>query len=421
MKLRKRAVQILISCCLGISLILFSAFSSFLLDQPDPADANIPFLSEACGESAEAQFPKQPFNWSQWNWSSFPPAEQGDYSGRTITQIITLGGQQGVFNAQNKTLSEINALAGKDINTIRLSDLGLLSWQSIGNLAKAVPGLGNRRATEIPLINELLKDRVNALERVLSLNDLLAQRPDIAKLVPGEDLLHKYGLSGLPNIGNTALTSFQDWHKSAISQVPGLEQVPFSEMVDNSSPLATLMPVAIMDIPLGGTSGSQESDRCRTVTGSGPLNFSEPCGSGCDHVELSDPVLGNTPLPTRYAGVHGRQFILASTDGSFRNWVEGGSGAPACKFLSVPPGKEPTGRMLVPGLAKLVLTSVDEKQGAAQFSLYFGYSCTLLGVPIGHTPYFIGPIPLPLPTPYEKDTIPIGFGFDLPNPAGTAL
>ena len=147
---------------------------------------------------------------------------------------------------------------------------------------------------------------------------------------------------------------------------------------------------AYLDIPLGSAEGAIDY----TISGSDVEGWSVPCLelSDCDHIELASDM---------WPGVHGRRWVAS------QQLVEGGHHFPLDLLNG---GQEPTGRHLF-GDFKLVVRTVDEATGSAQFGIYMRFCVSFL-LYTSCSPYFIGP--LPWLSAREKDFVLIGRGGSAP-------
>jgi hypothetical protein len=93
--------------------------------------------------------------------------------------------------------------------------------------------------------------------------------------------LKSYNLRSIPNLKNTAIASFDKWQGVYISEIPGLNKVPFSQFPNPINPVGT--EVGIVDVAFA----TDEQKRDRTISGSNKEGFAVPCDKDCAHTELS--------------------------------------------------------------------------------------------------------------------------------------
>lgn len=206
--------------------------------------------------------------------------------------------------------------------------------------------------------------------------------------------LSQYNVTDLPNFENAEFAGFEHWKESFLEDIQNLPLVPVLKFVGGLT--AVLGAVGKIDIAFG----DKEANRTNTVTGSYQDGFKVPCKQdNCAHLELTNAF--DNPLQN----LKGKQWISGNSQ-----QVNGGSGF--LKFVNG--GKEPTGRHPFGDLFKVLLTTVDESTGSANFGVNFRI-CLNLWFASGCTPYFIGP--LPWFSQKEKDIIFLGLdGVEAPIP-----
>jgi hypothetical protein len=79
-----------------------------------------------------------------------------------------------------------------------------------------------------------------------SLENLLKQSPHLGKLSFESLDLKPYNLDLIPNLTATAIASFDKWQGVYISEIPGLNKVPFSQFPNPINPVGT--EVGIVDV-----------------------------------------------------------------------------------------------------------------------------------------------------------------------------
>lgn len=286
--------------------------------------------------------------------------------GQPLSTVAQLGDFQGSFDLQRFTVNDIGALTGLDINTISLSDLALLEWQTLEDLVAAIPELSNMRVAALPLARTILETTGISVAPGLTLEQALSN-PAVRTLSLGSIDLPNYRLTDLPGLRDTPLENFRNWQRAPVAGVPGLIDVPFSQ-------LPTPLPVPTMahvDIVFSNAEGGLD----RTISGSYQEGFAVPCGLGCAHIELGMPF-------------EGIQWVSGLSQ-----QVQGGHGV----LGSLNDGLEPSGRHPFGNAFKVVVLETDEATGTAETGLYFRFCIKRTFVDLGCSPYFIGPVPwLPL-------------------------
>jgi hypothetical protein len=354
-----------------------------------PAIANIapeyplPITSVASGES----FARIP-DWSKITLRSLPPIqEDGEFSasndvnnaagydlsriwktGQTPYQYLKLGDLQTSFYPQIFNLYTIGQIANLDVQQVALSALESIAWQRIDDLVAAIPGLGNYSVDQLAPIEALLKKAgTPPFNPNSSLGTLLREQPELGQLNLGElgNGLNQFAIADLPSLQNIPLQNLANWENTKIAGVPGLADVPLSQM---PSPINVTGMIGTVDVVYG----EKERDRTNTISGSHEEGFQVACKENCAHVEMA----GDSAL-------YGKQWI----SGKYQK-VKGGSGI----LGAVNSGKEPTGRHPFGDAFKVALWDVDESSGETSTALFF--RICKRGIPdLGCTPYFLGPVP----------------------------
>lgn len=358
-------------------------------------DDNIPTLSQNI-EGFTVEIP----DWDRITWSSLPPIEssgqiaipqeliyQLGYNpgrtwkiGDTADRIVKLGDVDSL-KIEKFALRQIEDLSGIKLASFNLKDFDLASWQTLESITNAIPGLDAIAVSEI----KFFKDFIAAAEGgdlfdALTIGDA-AQLPGLGNLPFGEVLdLSKYKLDSIPGLIFTPIDSLKDWGNSFISQVPGLNLVPFAKF-----PLSfgfNLTQVAIADnIFSVQEHGDPEVGKEYFVSGQtkGDKTIPVRCkpNKPCAYVEFSGKLGELDPF-------FGKRWASGETQ-----QVEGGE-----KFLKIiNGGKEPTGRLVFGEVFKVVVTKTNESLDLASTGLYLRVCIKDLFVDLGCSPYFIGPIP----------------------------
>ena len=284
--------------------------------------------------------------------------------GQRLDQVLQVGDFPHL-NLGQRTLRDFQAASGNSASPLRLSQLGLLRWQTLGDLVRALPHLRDYPIAAVPPVAAVLRAYGISVAPSQSIAEVV-QNPTLAALPLAAVDLQRYSLQSLPGLETVPLNQFRRWQQSPVAQVPGLSQ---------ALPLAQRNPtIARVDIAFGPA----EHDRWRTVSGSHQEGFQVPCPWRCPHVELGN-CLWNC-LPFQNNPLAGQQWI----SGKYQQ-VRGGIGPLAV----VNGGKEPTGRHPFGSEFKVVIWETDEASGTAERALFFRICLDGLGC----TPYFIGPVP----------------------------
>ena len=356
-------------------------------------------------------------DWMQINFANLPPISSsgeinfpGDLvqdlgydpsrvwqAGQSADTYMMLGDFADSFQLQEFALRNISDITQLDLSILSLADYELVSWQTAGSLTKAIPGLEKLPIGKVEPLAELFSGEGIPFGRNTEIGKLLERYDFLADLSLGNlgESLAKYGLQSIPGLGETPLKKFQDWQRSYINQIPGLNQVPFG-----------LFPLFFGDVGfsvLGQAdivfSAAERGDPnaagyfiSGSASGYARVPYIKPvdceAGEPCSYIELADLLGVGTSLQGKRLGSGETQT------------VEGGFGP-----LKLVRGKEPTGLLPFGPGYKVVMTGADESQGKAEFGLYLRACVQPLFAPYTCTAYSIGPIPW-LPA-REKEVIVI--------------
>ena len=296
--------------------------------------------------------------WDKWD----SPAEflkLGDFQGSLVEGL-------NLEYILNNSLTEI------DINSIKLSALGLMRSQTIDSLVRAIPKLRNLRVGQVRPILALVGEDY-AYNQIGDLVDT-----SLGNLSFGRLNLNRYSLRSIPGLLGTPLSRFKGWKNSFLEEVPGLWDLPFNYLFGNGIFTAGL--IAKADIAFG----TAEAGLDNTISGSYEEGFSVPCETECAHVELGNFALGKRWISGKYQKVKGGRGLLGLING----------------------GKEPTGRHPFGKWAKVAVWETNESEGSVDTALFFRYCQKTWFVDLGCTPFFLGPIPFL--SYHEKDNMIIG-------------
>jgi murein DD-endopeptidase MepM/ murein hydrolase activator NlpD len=333
-------------------------------------------------------------DWSQISLGSMPPiAANGSFDGSAYTKTVgydlsrswsagmtpdrylKLGDLSDALNLEVFSLDAIAQLTGLNLSQVSLDTFTLAGEQTLQQLVKIVPGLGNLTVADVPPIAKLLQSSLgNTVGSSATLASLVSD-PRLGQLQLDRIDLSAFSIDSIPNLRAVELQNFARWQNSFVSNVPGLGQVAFS---DFPTPITEVGSVVMR---IDTIYGSSEVHRDNTVSGSDRQGFSVPCDEkDCAYIELDD--LENAGRGAR-ANLEGKQWI----SGKYQE-VEGGFGV----LGAVNGGKEPTGRHPFGSAFKVVVMEPNEATDTVNTALFFRF-CRR-GIPdLGCTPYFIGPIP----------------------------
>ncbi|EHJ09869.1 hypothetical protein CWATWH0003_5373 [Crocosphaera watsonii WH 0003] len=293
--------------------------------------------------------------------------------GQTLDNIIQLGDISEGFGVDTFTLNDIKSLVNLDFDQLSLKDFGIVQFQTIGSLFKAIPNLQDQKIKTIPPLRDLIKvsqcggksQGCNLLN--YSLKEI-TKDSQLASLPLNQLSLEQYKFSDIPGLSDTDLKEFKQWQQVFLSEIPGLNQVPFSKFPNSLSINGLGLGFAQIDIAFS----QAEYQALKSISGSYQEGFNKSCTGGCSHIEL-----GGNPL------MLGQQWVSGNSQK-----VKGGYGILGLLFA----GLEPTGRHPFGKVFKVVIGDIDETTGTVQIDLYFRV-CKKGFINLGCSPYGIGPIP----------------------------
>lgn len=287
------------------------------------ASAQVPFISSNNGlvpDWSKMKFQDMIINESG---NVAYPTDRGNQTrtwqaGQSIGDFMELGDfEDANLNIEKLNLSTISKALGVDLNSLKLSDFGVMKTQTLSDLVKAIPDLGDKSVSSVPLIADFLSamgissdDTIGNVANYYQLDDV-----PIGNTID----LSQYNLTSIPGIENSSFDKFANWQDTIISEIPGLKDLTWNNFP--SVPEPDLSFVGQVDFPLGDI----EANRIRSISGSYQEGFNVPCNqNNCAHFEASG--LGKTT---------GAQWISGKSQ-----QVSGGFGI----LKSLNGGKEPTGR-----------------------------------------------------------------------------
>lgn len=382
-------IQYLTKLSLFGYLTLFCSWC--FLNEQVLAEDRIPTLTYIQGQQ-KFQVP----DWSQIAWGNLPAIQEAGKikvasdlvkkigydpsrswkAGDRLSQIVKLGDIKDAFHLEAFALEDISSLTGLAMKNLNLEDLGLMRWQNLSSLVKAIPDLGKLPVDRVAPIRDLLKGEWG--DR--SIAEVLSQNPALGSIPLNQLDLKRYNLQSIPGLTQVPIGKFANWQQSFINQVPGLNRVPFNKF---PTPLANGTGViGTVDIVWSGVErGDPNVGKERFISGTvNKKNATVPigcqAGKRCAYIELSDPTDINGSL-------QGMRWASGSTQE-----VNGGFGL----LGKVNGGREPAGRLVYGSAFKVVATKIDESKGTVNFSLYLRACARIAFYGKSCTPYFI-PIP----------------------------
>ena len=297
----------------------------------------------------------------------YNPSRSWD-TGQKPDSFTMLGDFQDSFKLGEFSLLDISQIAGSDMQGSDLSRFGVVKFQTIESLVKAIPDLEEWKIGDVKPIYDLLSENLSqSFNANQTIGNLLKKSSHLGKLNFDSLNLASYSIDSIPGLSATPIASFDKWQGAYIDEVPGLSDVPFSQFPNPANPVG--MQVGIVDVAFA----TDEQKRDRTISGSNKEGFAVPCDKDCAHIEVSgsQAVHGKAWVSGKYQLVKGGRGILGSVNG----------------------GREPTGRNLFGDAFKVAVWDVSEVDGKVSQSLFFRVCMRNNFVDLGCTPYFIGPVP----------------------------
>ncbi|BAY65570.1 hypothetical protein NIES22_56770 [Calothrix brevissima NIES-22] len=289
-------------------------------------------------------------------------------AGQKPDSFTMLGDFQDSLKLQKFSLTDIAQIVDLDLQKLNLESFGVMKFQTLDSLVKAIPDLKKNHVSEVKSVLDLLDQYLsNSFDTNQTIGNLLQQSPHLGKLSLSSLNLKSYNLNSIPGLSTTPIGSFEKWQGVYIDEIPGLANVPFSQFPNPINPVGT--EVGIVDIAFA----TNEQQRKSTISGSDKEGFAVPCAQDCSHTELSGSpaVNGKAWVSGKYQLVKGGKGILGSVNG----------------------GKEPTGRQPFGDAFKVAIWDVSEVDGMITQALFFRACMRNNFIDLGCTPYFIGPVP----------------------------
>jgi hypothetical protein len=347
---------------------------------PTPDWSNITFKNLKFGEAGSVQFPniKNPGMKETRSWEV----------GQSLAVVMELGDFEATeLKIEELSVQDIAKITDINPKQLKLDSLELTNWQTIADLADAIPNLGNMLVSDVLPINDAIV-KITGSSYSGTINSAIEAFPELKEAELGKYIkLSDYNLTDIPGIESAPLKSFYNWQNTTISKVPGLSDVPFDEFP--GVPIPDMSFVGKVDLPLREV----EADRWKSISGSYQQGFNVKCKTNCAHIEVA----GDDTLT-------GAQWM----SGKFQK-VKGGFGI----LGNLNSGEEPTGRHPFGKAFKQVIWDINEASGSMTTAMFFRI-CKRGGfIDLGCSPYFIGPVPFF--TYKEMDSIILGTPLTVPK------
>jgi hypothetical protein len=339
--------------------------------QPTTLDVKLPDWRQVALSNLPGILEDGSFNDNRWNQRAGYDLTRTWSAGDTPDRFLKLGDLSEALQPEALALSQIAQITKADLTKVSLASFKLAGEQTLEQLVKIVPNLGNLRVGDVPPIASLLQKIAPGISPSAQIADAIAGNPALSNAQLGQIDLSDFSIRSIPNLDAIALSKFHLWQNSFIKDIPGLGQVPLGMMPKSLTSVGNM--VARLDVVYG----TAEAAKANTISGSDVEGFAVPCRSNCAYAELDD--LENAGKQQR-GSFEGKQWI----SGKYQ-MVRGGHGA----LASVNGGLEPTGRHPFGSAFKVVVWEIDESSDKADTALFFRFC----GTWVGCSPYFIGPVP----------------------------
>lgn len=314
-----------------------------------------------------------------------PSREWGELA--NVADVVRLGDIEAGLGVGNFSLNEIANITHLDLQKMALSSFEIVGRQTIGDLVKAIPELGELDVSQVQPIADLLGqvDGGDWNEKIGS----IAQNEALSSLQLGKYLdLNKYSLDSIPGITTTSLQKFKAWQQSSITGVlgkSGLASVPFSSY---PTPLLNgVVQIGKVDLVWGnaehGDSTASSLYISGAVKGRSEQTTPVPCSADkpCPYIELEDSI----SIP---GSLHGKRWVVGGASGSKGMKVKEGYGP----YALLNGGWGAAGvTVFGANFGKLAISNTNESTDEVEVSIYLR-TCAQYAFYKTCSPYFIGPI-----------------------------
>ncbi len=404
MRTKRLWLRILLTCVLILSLLLgMFGFENNPAQARTVDDSTMPTLAytNKAGEQVLApDFTKLTFGMlspiEEPGWISIPKefVKQLGYDPSrewrelaNVGDVVKLGDIEDALGVGKLSLDAIADITHLDLKKVALSAFEIVGRQTIGDLVKAIPDLGELDIEQVlPIFDLVAKVSGGAWNEKIS---TIVQNQALASLPIGKYLdLSKYSLNSIPGLLTTRLQSFKAWQQSSITGVlgkSGLSSVPLSSY---PTPLLNgVVQVGKVDFVWGGSEHGDSEASSLYISGAVKSRSDQttpvPCKAEkpCPYIELEDSI----SIP---GSLHGKRWAVGSATGSKGMKVKEGYGP----YALINGGWGAAG-VTVFGVdfGKLAVTNTNESTDKVEVSLYLR-ACGQYAFYKTCSPYFIGPI-----------------------------
>ena len=215
------------TCGLSLSLFIYSAVlitsQQKSISNPPSTQTEVPTINWE-----NTRLP----DWNQITFSKMPAiAESGSFQApRNVSQKLgydpsrrwnagqkpdaftMLGDFQDSFKLQEFSLLDISQITGSDIQEIDLSRFGVVKFQTIESLVKAIPNLEEWKIGDVKPIYDLLSENLSqSFNANQTIGNLLKKSSHLGKLNFDSLNLASYNIDSIPGLSTTPIASFDKW------------------------------------------------------------------------------------------------------------------------------------------------------------------------------------------------------------------
>ncbi|MEM6432418.1 MAG: M23 family metallopeptidase [Cyanobacteria bacterium P01_D01_bin.115] len=331
-------------------------------------------------------------DFANFSFNDLGPVEGGG----SITDIIQLGDIAADFGAERITLDQIGTVLGEDLGQRSLAEFEPLTTQSLSSLSETVSSLDEFAVEAIPPVDALLQDATGIEFGGMELGGVLAENPELGELtLEGLEGLEAFTIGDFPNAETVRLDQLDGWEHAALSDIPGLADLPFNQFPAGIGLLGGA--TARIDFIYSPA----ETDRTNTISGSFQAGFAVPCPDGGQLTQFPSPYQApeaNDPPECAYLELDDLENEGRAVQSDFegKQWISGkyqevAGGFGPLKYTPSPlgysVGYEPTGRHPFGSAFKVVVWEPDEREDTVSFKLFFRKCTTLSGVGYTCTPF----------------------------------
>lgn len=131
-------------------------------------------------------------------------------AGQKPDSFTMLGDFQDSFQLQKFSLTDIAQIVDLDLQKLNLESFGVINFQTLESLVKAIPNLKEFHVSEVKSVLDLLDQYLsNSFDTNQTIGNLLQQSPHLGKLSLSSLNLKSYNLNSIPGLSTTPIGSFE--------------------------------------------------------------------------------------------------------------------------------------------------------------------------------------------------------------------